>query len=223
MSISQKDMIHSLSNLLSWLEQENNWGTNKGELKFIIGRLGEVYTAIMTNGQMAEQTNQKGYDVVSEDNERISVKTTASLQAGRHFSFNRNTLVVVDRVVLVYVDIDELTVRIIYDEPIEVAEKLMAPSTDQKQSIISMSKVMDNVKRQEKRPVIINSATYKQFQINRFENGKIELLKANVSQTPVKPHLREIAKEIGVDINNSKSNLKNTQVLGWDIIKQLNG
>lgn len=40
MIITPKDMIHSLSKLLDWLEQESNWGTNKGELRFITGRIG---------------------------------------------------------------------------------------------------------------------------------------------------------------------------------------
>lgn len=43
-------MINSLSHLLDWLEREKNWGTNRGELKFITGRIGELYAAIMTNG-----------------------------------------------------------------------------------------------------------------------------------------------------------------------------
>lgn len=58
MGLTPKDMISSLSKLLDWLEQESNWGTNNGEFRFITGRIGEIYTAIMTNGSMAIETNQ---------------------------------------------------------------------------------------------------------------------------------------------------------------------
>ncbi|MFC6346357.1 hypothetical protein [Vagococcus carniphilus] len=37
----------------------------------------------------------------------------------------------------------------------------------------------------------------------------------------VKPVLKEIAKEIGVDIHNGTGNLKTTRALGNDIIGQL--
>ncbi|MDT2831485.1 hypothetical protein P7H62_10935 [Vagococcus carniphilus] len=37
----------------------------------------------------------------------------------------------------------------------------------------------------------------------------------------VKPVLKEIAKEIGVDINNGNGNSKTTRALGNDIIGQL--
>lgn len=218
MGIGQKDMINSLSNLLNWLEQENSWGTNKGELRFITGRIGEVYTAIMTNGQMAEATNQKGYDVVSEKNEKISVKTTTCWRGTHHFKFNKNTLENIDRVVLVYVDVEEGDVKIIYDESLEKAKTLMRNSD----STISMSKIISQKQCQTKKPSILNSATYNDYKINRLESGTIELFIKETPKVPVKPILREIAKEIGVDINNSNSNAKNTRILGWDIIKQLN-
>lgn len=81
-SLTQKDMLNSLSKLLDWIEQEKSWGTNSGELKFITGRIGELYTAIMTNEILAIETIQKGYDTVAESDEHISVKSTtrASIQ-----------------------------------------------------------------------------------------------------------------------------------------------
>ena len=217
MGISQKDMINSLSNLLNWLEQENNWGTNNGELKFLTGRIGEIYVAIMTNGLMAEMTNQRGYDVVSEDGEKISVKATTCMKGTHKFSFNKNTLNEVDRVVLVYVNVEEVSITIIYDELKDEAEKLMNDSGS-----ISMSKILNKQKSNIRNMSILNSVNYKNYKIIRLENGEIQVFEKGVEITPTKPILRLIAKEIGVDVNNSNSNKKNTRVLGWDIIKQLN-
>lgn len=221
MGISQKDMINSLSNLLNWLEQEKNWGTNRGELRFITGRIGELYVAIMTNGLMAEATNQKGYDVVSEDGEKISVKTTTREEGNHQFRFNKNTFIEVDRVVLVYVNVEETSVKILYDELKQEAEKLMINSSDGNTKSISMSKVMNKKRTHISKLTILNSVNYKNYRIQRFENGKIQVSVNELEVNPVKAVLRKIAKEIGVDINNSNSNMKNTRVLGWDIIKQL--
>ncbi|RPK06493.1 hypothetical protein BSBH6_00116 [Bacillus subtilis] len=58
------------------------------ELRHLIGRIGEFICAIQTNGSLARQTNQHGFDVVS-CGRRISVKTTAQLNG--FISINKNT------------------------------------------------------------------------------------------------------------------------------------
>ncbi len=50
---------------MSWLERELNWGVPITELRHLTGRIGELYSALITNGQMATEVNQSGYDVVS--------------------------------------------------------------------------------------------------------------------------------------------------------------
>jgi len=47
------------------------------EVRHLIGRLGEFYCAIKTNGSLAHTANQHGFDVISADGRTISVKTTA--------------------------------------------------------------------------------------------------------------------------------------------------
>ncbi|WP_137663859.1 DUF6998 domain-containing protein [Enterococcus hulanensis] len=217
MSITQKDLIHSLSKLLDWLEQERDWGTNSGELKFITGRIGEIYTAIMVNGQMAENTNQKGYDVVSEKNERISVKARTKLKG--QVNFNSNTLDYVDRVIIVFVDVEEITVKIIYDASIDEAKKIM---TIQDTSVrISMSKIVLNEQEKPKEEHILNVAEFEDCKIVRLESGKIEVYKKDSLISPSKTILRTIAQIIGVDIMNSNGNKKNQRQLGYDVIRQL--
>lgn len=46
------------------------------ELRHLIGRIGEFYCAIKTDGFLTKKTNQHGFDVIS-NNRKISVKTTA--------------------------------------------------------------------------------------------------------------------------------------------------
>ncbi|MBO0446572.1 hypothetical protein JZO78_09460 [Enterococcus ureilyticus] len=135
--------------------------------------------------------------------------------------FNKNTLVEVDRVVLVYVNVEETSLKILYDELKYEAEKLMVDSSDGNAESISMSKVMNKKRTHISKLTILNSVNYKNYRIQRFENGKIQVSVNELEVNPVKAVLRKIAKEIGVDINNSNSNMKNTRVLGWDIIKQL--
>jgi len=85
MAINQFQLIMSLSEALQWLEKESKWGVKPTELRQLVGRIGELYTAILKNGQMALKTNQNGYDVVSELSEKISVKTTAIKSNYGHF------------------------------------------------------------------------------------------------------------------------------------------
>ncbi|MGY3703310.1 hypothetical protein BW731_02265 [Vagococcus martis] len=211
----------SSSNLLCWLEQETNWGTNRGELTFITGRLGELYTAIMTNGEMASKTNQEGYDVVSEQGEHISVKSTTSNKGTHHFRFNKTTLNKVDRVVIVYINVEELTIQIIYDAPIEEAKQLMVETSDGSQYNLSQSKLLTKSKSNKIKKVVMDDVHYELFTIQKLESGTIVLLENGKEVTPVKPVLRKIAQKMGVDINNGNGNLKTTRGLGNDIIKQL--
>jgi hypothetical protein len=73
MALSQTQVIQSLAEALAWFEKELGWGVAPAELNHLTGRIGELYAAMITRGQMALETNQRGYDVISADNERISV------------------------------------------------------------------------------------------------------------------------------------------------------
>lgn len=88
MALTQMQIIQSLGEAMSWFERELQWGVEPTELRHLIGRIGELYAALISNGQMATEVNQKGYDVVSEKGEKISVKTTAMMGLGGHISFN---------------------------------------------------------------------------------------------------------------------------------------
>ncbi|WP_323687248.1 MULTISPECIES: DUF6998 domain-containing protein [unclassified Rhizobium] len=216
-TLTQVQIIQSLAEALSWFEKEISWGVGPGELNHLTGRIGELYAAMITRGQMALDTNQRGYDVVSASNERISVKTITS---STHVDFNLNTFHHVDRVMVLRVNIDEdkgVSVEELLDEPVDAARQLMREQG---------GKLVYPIKRaaREERPLdsleIAARASYSDFEIVKYENGVIRILRNGEPQhVVVKEILRSVAAEIGVDLFNSKGGLKNTQQLGADVIR----
>lgn len=75
MSLSQVQIIRSQAEALQWFEKELSWGDEVAELRHLTGRIGELYTAIIMRGQMAVAVNHVGYNVVSAEGDKISVKT----------------------------------------------------------------------------------------------------------------------------------------------------
>ncbi|MGX9998426.1 hypothetical protein [Vibrio sp. JZG120] len=59
MALTQIQVIQSLGESMSWLERELNWGVPITELRHLTGRIGELYSALITNGQMATEVNRK--------------------------------------------------------------------------------------------------------------------------------------------------------------------
>lgn len=70
---------------------------------------------------------------------------------------------------------------------------------------------------------IKSEATHKGYQITQYHSGTIALEMDGRSQSPVLPHLRDIAVVLEVDIKNRNDNPKNTRLLGAHIIKRLLG
>lgn len=70
------------------------------EVRHLIGRLGEFYCALQTKGTLAHTPNQHGFDVISKEGRRISVKTTA--QKSGFVSIGKSTLDSVDEIMIVH-------------------------------------------------------------------------------------------------------------------------
>lgn len=102
-----------------------------------------------TNGNMAENVNEKGYGVVTKENERITVKTTTMSSGQGHVSFNPYTLDFINRVIILRFDGKEMELEILFDKSIEEAKLLMTPQSNGKLSI-SMSKINQSDKKYEK-------------------------------------------------------------------------
>ncbi|UES53249.1 hypothetical protein GFK88_17025 [Roseibium aggregatum] len=231
-TLSQTQIIRSLGQALEWFEKEIAWGVSPGELNHLTGRIGELYAAMVTRGQMALATNQHGYDVVSLEGERISVKTVTS---SSHVDFRASTFDSVDRVMIlrIVVDEDEVSIEEIMDCS---ASEIRARGTNSsgKYTVyingpsIGGGAAQDGADRRRLSVVELQklketgSATYGRYRIVQYENGTILVETEGSAQNVAKPILREIAKEVGVDILNTAGNMKNTRTLGADVIKALN-
>lgn len=218
MAMTQMQIIQSLGESMTWLEKELNWDTPATELRHLIGRIGELYTALICNGQMAAHVNQAGYDVVSQYGERISVKTTAQNGASGHIAFNTKTLEHVDRVIIHRVNTDEMQIDTLFDGCIDEAKQLMTETSGK--SVIALSKLMQKP-RQERTAIKVRESHWADYVIIELENGTIEITQNNKQVIPVLPKLKEIAIELGISTLNSNGNPYNTRQLGSLLIKSL--
>jgi len=220
-TLTQVQIIQSLAEALAWFEKELSWGVAPAELNHLTGRIGELYAAMITRGQMALETNQRGYDVVSSSNERISVKTVTT---SPHVSFNLSTFEYVDRVIVLRVNVDDelgISVEELLDETAESAKGKMRLGDGKYVYSIAQGT------QREKRPVedlrVTARARHSDFEIVRYESGAIRILRDGVIQpVVVKDVLRPIAADLGVSLLNPKGETKNTQSLGADVIRALN-
>jgi len=215
--LTQSQTIRALADALDWFEKELGWGVAPASLSHLTGRIGELYVAVMTRGQMATKAMQKGYDVVSDDGERISVKTVTS---SGHVTFNKDTLSEVDRVIVLRISVDETdpSIEELLDYTVselpslckEYAGKLVLPIS----STGKHAKAPRDLK-------VIDSAFHSYFEIRQLENSTILTFDRGAAVSPAKPLLRRIAHEVGVDVLNRNGNPKNTRSLGADIITAL--
>lgn len=217
MSLSQVQIIQSLGEALAWFEKELGWGVSPGELGHLTGRIGELYAAMITRGQMALATNQRGYDVISAENERISVKTVTT---SNHVGFNLNTFDQVDRIIVLRINVDEgeAAIEELLDCPTSEARrilresggKLIYPTTANRREAQSL----DNLS-------VTAQASDSDFVIKQYENSTITVEKSGDRLEPAKPILRELADKHRVSLLNSNGNPKNSRQLGADVIRAI--
>ena len=216
MALSQVQIIQSLAEALSWFEKELNWGVPQAELRHLSGRIGELYAAMITRGQMALAVNQHGYDVVSAGGERVSVKTiTTSSQV----SFNLGTFDQVDRVIILRLLVEE--------NEVSIEELLDCTSAEARTTMkVSQGKLIYTPWTQSRGPNlsalrVIEQGAFHNILVKQLENGTSLVERNGQPENPAKPALREIAVEVGVDLLNSNGNPKNTRSLGADILTVL--
>lgn len=212
-------LIQSLGEAMAWFEREIAWDVPPTELRHLCGRIGELYAALITNGRMATEVNQKGYDVVSALGEHISVKTTATMGSGGYVTFNTNTLSHVDRVIVLRINTKESEIEVLLNEHISEAEKLMTQDVGGKRTL-SLSRLI-------KKPALrseiktVKEVSFDGYDIKELENGSIEVEKASNIISPVKPVLRSLANQLNIPILNVNGNPFNTRQLATLIINSI--
>ncbi|AQM66575.1 hypothetical protein Vca1114GL_00052 [Vibrio campbellii] len=108
-SYSQIESLYESYLKLLFIELET-LNCSPTQLTHLIGRIGEFKCALYTGGSLASETNQHGFDVISTDGRRISVKTTS--QKSGFVSLNKNTLNNVDD--LMVIQFENKNFRILY-------------------------------------------------------------------------------------------------------------
>lgn len=219
MSLSQTQIIRSLSEALQWFEKELAWGAPIAELRHLTGRIGELYAAMITRGQLALSVNQAGYDVVSAEGEKISVKTFTS---STRINFNASTLDHATRVMVLQICIEE-------DEP-SIKELLDCSVEELKSELREVAGgvylPVNAILKPPAKPISelaeVASATWRDMRVAQLENGTIIAFENGQLVPVTKPALRPIASDIGVELLNSMGRAKNTRSLGSEIIKVLN-
>lgn len=225
-TLTQTQIIQSLGRHLEFFEQELAWGVAPAELRHLTGRIGELYAAMITRGQMALETNQHGYDVVAADGRRISVKTYTSRNSA---TFKASTFDQVDRVVVLRFVIEEGELSIVEDVDcsaedvksfgVNGAGAFSVPCTLRENG----SAGNDRVPIEELRKLReTDPAEHGDYRVVRFENGSVIVERGSEVEHVAKPNLREIAKDIGVNILRDLGDQKTTRTLGLDVIKALN-
>jgi hypothetical protein len=169
---------------------------------------------------MATEVNQKGYDVVSSEGEKISVKTTAMMGTGGHVNFNINTLDLVDRVIILRINTEEMQVETLLNSSTQKAIGLMGPQGKSKRSL-ALSKLTKTTKLREDIKTV-KEAEFGDHIVRELETGSIEVEYRGKFMSPVKPELRKLAKSLNVSPLNSNGNNLNIRQLGSQIIRSIN-
>lgn len=218
-TLTQVQIIRSLGEALAWFEKELEWGADPAELRHLTGRIGELYAAMITRGQMAPRTNQRGYDVVSADGERISVKTVTR---SAHVTFNARTFHEAHRVIVLRINMDDdagLSIETIHDLSIEETRVLAETSKGALRVALAAGPRVP-VRLDALR--VTDRASFGPHELSRYENGTVVVRRDGQEVAPAKPVLREIAAAVGVDILNGAGGMKNTRTLGQHVIQAVN-
>lgn len=211
-------LIQSLGEAMAWFEREISWEVPAAELRHLCGRIGELYAAVITNGQMATEVNQQGYDVVGANGERISVKTTTSSNNSGSVSFNPNSLEYVDQVMVFRINTEEMQIDTLFNAPISEAMGLLAQESGGKRAIALSKLIKEPKERSEVKTV--SEVSFNGYVIRELETGSIEIEgKEGIIVSPAKPVLREIANNLHIGLLNSNGNALNTRQLGSQVIK----
>ena len=217
-TLTQTQIIQSLGEALAWFEKERAWGVPAAELRHLTGRIGELFAAMITRGQMALETNQRGYDVVGADGARISVKTVTS----RHtVTFKDSTLMHADRVmVLLLVDDPDkgLSIEELFDED---RDAFMSRLSEVRNGDRTLYLPRATAEKPDHALAITDRVLFDGHVVSRFENGSIRVELDGREVKPAKPVLRQFAARLGVAIETPAGLPKNTQLLGSHIIKAI--
>jgi len=214
---TQTQIIQSLAEALAWFEKEVSWNVPLGELNHLTGRIGELYAAMITRGQMADRTNQRGYDIVTAEGAKVSVKT---ITTSTHVDFRKSTLHECDSVLVLRLTVDDgiASIEEVFEGSINETKAVLRELPDKWQLNTYQRKTQSSDSRN---IPTARSCQYGRFRIVQKKNLTIVVEENGIETSPALPILRKLSGEIGVDEFNGNGNPKNTRTLGRDIIEKL--
>lgn len=219
-TLTQTQIIQSLGEALAWFEKELAWGVKPAELNHLTGRIGELYVALIKRGQMALSAKQPGYDVVSQDGLRISVKTQTTVNP---IKFNASTFdKYVDHVVVLRILVDDdsgVSIEEVFD--MSAADTRLLMTENKGEVFLNLKAKSKGYKVDVSRLTIVGEVKVEDFVVRRFENGHIQVEHNGELVIPARPKLKELAEKVGVDFFMPNGRGKTTQQLGSQIIKVL--
>lgn len=224
MALTQIQIIQSLGEAMNWLERELSWGVAIQEQRHLVGRIGELYAALMTGGQMAQETNQAGYDVVSSRDEKISVKTTTQEGSSGHLAFSANTLHHVDRVMVFFLNTEEMQIDTLLDCSKDEAMAMFSNDSVGGKLILPLGRLRGAARvpvRQLEDQKVKAEQSFGDLKIRELESGTILVVDAGGIIPVTKPVLRDIATKLGVALLGGNGVPLTTRQLGTRIIKEL--
>lgn len=214
MPLSQVQIIRSLAEALAWFEKELSWNVKPSSLSHLTGRIGELYTAMLTGGQMALEVMQKGYDVVSAEGQRISVKT---ITTSTHVDFNKNTLHFADSVMILRINVveNEASIEELFRGSIRDLKGRCNETADKYIYMINKAPPVPIARND---LAIVGDVKIGNRRVIQYENGSISVEFSGQKEPVVYPVLLNIAAEIGLSPLNGNGNKLNTRQLGAAII-----
>ncbi len=216
MALTQMQLIKSLNETIRWFERELQWGVAPSELSHLVGRLAEIFTAIHCNGQLAVDPKQTGYDVVAANGDRYSVNCVATKLLEGEVNFTRAVLENVDRVSILFLNLEEMEIEILLDCAVE---ELGSYITSQAGGKLIVS--LESLKRKRKPNIelkVIRQVVYKDYTLRELENGYVDISLYGSSVDHIRPVLNRLAVELGVSLHNGMRSSRNVKLVGSLVI-----
>ncbi len=221
MVLTQMQIIQSLGETMAWFEREIGWGIPPKELPHLIDRIGTLYAALITNGQMATEAFQIGYDIVSMLGEKVAVKTVALPSDTNLVSFLPNALEQIDRIIILGINTEEMQIEILMNKTKKDALAMLG-------NLNAVGKVSFNLSTLIKKPddtsaiPVKRSAVFEEWTLQELVTGAVKVLKSGEPLEPAKPEFRRIAASMGLSIYNGNGAPLDTRRLGSMLIREIN-
>lgn len=212
MALSQMQLIKSLEETLRWFERERQWGVPPTELAHLVTRIGELFTAINCNGQIAMDPKQAGYDVVSSEGYRYSVSCVLTKKARGEINFTREVLEKVDRVAVLQFNVDEMEIVPLLDVAVEELPEYVTVHEGGKLILPLNSLIKEPKSRSE--IAVLREVVYRDYLLRELETGYVEVALYGTPVDRIKPVIQKLAVELGVSLHNGMGSSKNIKMLG---------